>query len=42
MNKLNIFKEWDDQIKPKNNKKTKINQTNKSETKSVIKPYYYY
>jgi len=27
--KLNIFKELDDQIKPKNNKATKMNQINK-------------
>jgi len=27
--KLNLFKELDDQIEPKNNKGTKMNQTNK-------------
>jgi len=27
--KLNFFKELDDQIEPKNNKGTKMNQTNK-------------
>ena len=27
--KLNLFKELEEQIEPKNNKRTKINQTNK-------------
>ena len=40
--KLNIFKEFKDKIKPENNQKTKINQTNKLGYQKVMKPIYIY
>jgi len=38
---LNIFKKLEDQIEPKNNERTKINQINKLGTQIVIKAYIY-